>query len=53
MLQTLDPLFRDAHALNHLLKRNLMGRMIELLFLEPAKVAHGPTLLTRIHSAIA
>lgn len=51
-LQPLDPLVRDANALDHFLERNLMGRVIELLLLEPAQIAHRPPLLTRIDATV-
>lgn len=35
-LQPLDPLFRHAHRLDHLLECDLMRGMIEPLFLKPA-----------------
>ena len=51
-LQPFNPLFGDAYGFNHFLERNLVRRVIERLFLQPAQIAHRPAFLARIDAAV-
>jgi len=41
-LEPLDALLGEADRFHHLLQDNLVRRMVELLLLQPAQVAHAP-----------
>ena len=52
LFQAFNPLLRDSHRFNHFLERYLVGRVLELLLLEPAQIPHRPALLARIDAPV-
>ena len=52
LLQPLHPFLRKPNGFDHLLRNNLMSGIIEGLLLQPAQVAHGPSLLARVDAPV-